>query len=253
MARALVGTEGTCAVVVAATVRLVADRTGFGAAGPRLRRRRRRRRGRAGDPAAGRPPPSRAWTRRSSPPCAPAAARTPSPGCPRGGPGCTSSSTATTRPRSPPARRELLDELKARGRMTGRPGRRRARPSGARCGGSARTAPGWPPACVDGGESWPGWEDAAVAPENLAGLPAGLPRTARRPRAHRRALRALRRGLRPRAHRLRLRHGHRPRPPPAASSSRPPRWSSGTAGRCRASTATAGRAVSCWRSCTATG
>ncbi|MER6714574.1 FAD-binding and (Fe-S)-binding domain-containing protein [Streptomyces sp. NPDC000877] len=62
---------------------------------------------------------------------------------------------------------ELLDVLKARGRMTGgrvveSPAERRAlwrvREDGA--GLAARL--------VDGGESWPGWEDAAVAPENLA-------------------------------------------------------------------------------------
>ncbi|RAS70144.1 FAD/FMN-containing dehydrogenase [Lentzea atacamensis] len=62
---------------------------------------------------------------------------------------------------------ELLDTLKARGRMVdGRVAdseeRRslwRVREDGA--GLAARL--------VDGGESWPGWEDAAVAPENLAG------------------------------------------------------------------------------------
>ncbi|MFF8846247.1 FAD-binding and (Fe-S)-binding domain-containing protein [Streptomyces sp. NPDC015127] len=62
---------------------------------------------------------------------------------------------------------ELLDVLKARGRMTGgrvvhSPQERRSlwrvREDGA--GLAARL--------VDGGESWPGWEDAAVAPQNLA-------------------------------------------------------------------------------------
>ena len=62
---------------------------------------------------------------------------------------------------------ELLDVLKARGRMTGgrvvhSPAERRSlwrvREDGA--GLAARL--------VDGGESWPGWEDSAVAPENLA-------------------------------------------------------------------------------------
>ncbi|MEV1084267.1 FAD-binding and (Fe-S)-binding domain-containing protein [Streptomyces sp. NPDC050211] len=62
---------------------------------------------------------------------------------------------------------ELLDVLKAQGRMTGgrvveTPAERRSlwrvREDGA--GLAARL--------VDGGESWPGWEDAAVAPENLA-------------------------------------------------------------------------------------
>ncbi|MDX3640350.1 FAD-binding and (Fe-S)-binding domain-containing protein [Streptomyces sp. MB09-02B] len=63
---------------------------------------------------------------------------------------------------------ELLDALRARGRMTGgrvveTPAERRSlwrvREDGA--GLAARP--------VVGGESWPGWEDAAVAPENLAG------------------------------------------------------------------------------------
>jgi FAD/FMN-containing dehydrogenase/Fe-S oxidoreductase len=62
---------------------------------------------------------------------------------------------------------ELLDVLKAHGRPTGgrvvhSPAERRSlwrvREDGA--GLAARL--------VDGGESWPGWEDAAVAPENLA-------------------------------------------------------------------------------------
>ncbi|POX45503.1 FAD-binding and (Fe-S)-binding domain-containing protein [Streptomyces sp. Ru72] len=62
---------------------------------------------------------------------------------------------------------ELLDVLAARGRMTGgrvvqSPAERRSlwrvREDGA--GLAARL--------VDGGESWPGWEDAAVAPEDLA-------------------------------------------------------------------------------------
>ncbi|MGW6543443.1 FAD-binding and (Fe-S)-binding domain-containing protein [Streptomyces massasporeus] len=62
---------------------------------------------------------------------------------------------------------ELLDALKTRGRLTGgrvveSPAERRSlwrvREDGA--GLAARL--------VDGGESWPGWEDAAVAPGNLA-------------------------------------------------------------------------------------
>ncbi|MBC9724917.1 FAD-binding and (Fe-S)-binding domain-containing protein [Streptomyces sp. TRM68367] len=62
---------------------------------------------------------------------------------------------------------ELLDALKAAGRMTGgrvirsaaeRRSLWRVREDGA--GLAARL--------VDGGESWPGWEDAAVAPEHLA-------------------------------------------------------------------------------------
>ena len=42
------------------------------------------------------------------------------------------------------------------------------RPGGdARCGGSARTAPGWPAARRRARRRWPGWEDAAVPPERL--------------------------------------------------------------------------------------
>ncbi|GAA2310998.1 FAD-binding and (Fe-S)-binding domain-containing protein [Streptomyces hawaiiensis] len=67
----------------------------------------------------------------------------------------------------------LLDALKAQGRLTGgrvvqSPAERRSlwrvREDGA--GLAARL--------VDGGESWPGWEDAAVAPEDLAGYLRGF-------------------------------------------------------------------------------
>ena len=42
---------------------------------------------------------------------------------------------------------------------------RTARARRPRCGGSARTAPGWPPA--PGRPAYSGWEDAAVPPERL--------------------------------------------------------------------------------------
>ncbi|MEW2812438.1 FAD-binding and (Fe-S)-binding domain-containing protein [Streptomyces massasporeus] len=68
---------------------------------------------------------------------------------------------------------DLLEALKAQGRLTGgrvveSPAERRSlwrvREDGA--GLAARL--------VDGGESWPGWEDAAVAPEDLAGYLRGF-------------------------------------------------------------------------------
>ncbi len=62
---------------------------------------------------------------------------------------------------------ELLDVLKARGRMTG--GRLVRSPAERRSLWRVREdGAGLAARLVDGGESWPGWEDAAVAPENLA-------------------------------------------------------------------------------------
>ncbi|GAB2755728.1 FAD-binding and (Fe-S)-binding domain-containing protein [Streptomyces bullii] len=62
---------------------------------------------------------------------------------------------------------ELLDVLKARGRTTG--GRVVASPAERRSLWRVREdGAGLAARLVDGGESWPGWEDAAVAPENLA-------------------------------------------------------------------------------------
>ncbi|MER5182319.1 FAD-binding and (Fe-S)-binding domain-containing protein [Streptomyces sp. NPDC002896] len=167
MARALVGTEGTCAVVTAATVRLVATAPasallalGYDAVVdaaedvPEILRwsptavegmdeaivaTMRARRG--PDSVTGLPE-GRAWLYVEL--------------------DGDDEATVTTRAA------ELLDVLKARGRMTGgrvvesaaeRRSLWRVREDGA--GLAARL--------VDGGESWPGWEDAAVAPENLAG------------------------------------------------------------------------------------
>ncbi|MFJ4466751.1 FAD-binding and (Fe-S)-binding domain-containing protein [Streptomyces sp. NPDC089424] len=61
----------------------------------------------------------------------------------------------------------LLDALKARGRMTG--GRVVASPAERRALWRVREdGAGLAARLVDGGESWPGWEDAAVAPGDLA-------------------------------------------------------------------------------------
>ena len=65
-----------------------------------------------------------------------------------------------------------------RRRLPGLAGGHRRRPSAARCGGSARTAPGWPAAPRPARRRWPGWEDAAVPPEQLGALPARLRRAA---------------------------------------------------------------------------
>jgi FAD/FMN-containing dehydrogenase/Fe-S oxidoreductase len=166
MARALVGTEGSCAVVTAATVRLVAtaqastlltlgyhDVVDAAEDVPEILRRNptavegmdeaivatmRARRG--ADSVTGLPE-GRAWLYVE----------------------LDGDDQAAVDARAA----ELLDVLEARGRLTGgrvvhSPAERRSlwrvREDGA--GLAARL--------VDGGESWPGWEDAAVAPENLA-------------------------------------------------------------------------------------
>ncbi|PTH83466.1 FAD-binding oxidoreductase [Streptomyces sp. A244] len=166
MARALVGTEGTCAVVTAATVRLVAtaqastlltlgyeDVVAAAEDVPEILRfspsavegmdeaivaTMRARRG--PDSVTGLPE-GRAWLYVE----------------------LEGDDAASVNARAA----ELLDALKAHGRLTGgrvvqSPAERRSlwrvREDGA--GLAARL--------VDGGESWPGWEDAAVAPENLA-------------------------------------------------------------------------------------
>ncbi|MEV0244744.1 FAD-binding and (Fe-S)-binding domain-containing protein [Streptomyces sp. NPDC050674] len=61
----------------------------------------------------------------------------------------------------------LLDTLKSRGRLTG--GRVVASPAERRSLWRVREdGAGLAARLVDGGESWPGWEDAAVAPQDLA-------------------------------------------------------------------------------------
>ncbi|MDX3230185.1 FAD-binding and (Fe-S)-binding domain-containing protein [Streptomyces sp. ME19-01-6] len=166
MARALVGTEGSCAVVTGATVRLVAtakatalltlgyddvvdaaedvpeilrwDPTAVEGMDEAIVATMRARRG--PDSVTGLPE-GRAWLYVE----------------------LDGDDEATVNARAA----ELLDVLGARGRMTGgrvvesaaeRRSLWRVREDGA--GLAARL--------VDGGESWPGWEDAAVAPENLA-------------------------------------------------------------------------------------
>ncbi|WP_060902856.1 FAD-binding and (Fe-S)-binding domain-containing protein [Streptomyces europaeiscabiei] len=166
MARALVGTEGSCAVVTAATVRLVAtaqastlltlgydDVVDAAEDVPEILRRHptavegmdeaivATMRARRGPDSVTGLPEGRAWLYVE----------------------LDGDDQAAVDARAA----ELLDVLKAQGRMTGgrvveSPAERRSlwrvREDGA--GLAARL--------VDGGESWPGWEDAAVAPENLA-------------------------------------------------------------------------------------
>ncbi|MFD3505692.1 FAD-binding and (Fe-S)-binding domain-containing protein [Streptomyces sp. NPDC058676] len=167
MARALVGTEGSCAVVTAATVRLVAtaqasalltlgydDVVDAAEDVPEILRWNptavegmdeaivATMRARRGPDSVTGLPEGRAWLYVE----------------------LDGDDQATVNTRAA----ELLDVLKAQGRMTGgrvvesaaeRRSLWRVREDGA--GLAARL--------VDGGESWPGWEDSAVAPENLAG------------------------------------------------------------------------------------
>ncbi|WP_328354931.1 FAD-binding oxidoreductase [Streptomyces sp. NBC_00445] len=166
LARALVGTEGSCAVVTAATVRLVAtapasalltlgydDVVDAAEDVPEILRRHptavegmdeaivATMRARRGPDSVTGLPEGRAWLYVE----------------------LDGDDQAAVDARAA----ELLDVLKAQGRMTGgrvveTPAERRSlwrvREDGA--GLAARL--------VDGRESWPGWEDAAVAPENLA-------------------------------------------------------------------------------------
>ncbi|MGW0497714.1 FAD-binding and (Fe-S)-binding domain-containing protein [Streptomyces sp. NPDC003007] len=166
LARALVGTEGTCAVVTAATVRLVAtaqastlltlgyeDVVEAAEDVPRILRfspsavegmdeaivaTMRARRGPASVTGL---PEGRAWLYVE----------------------LEGDDQATVNARAA----ELLEALRAQGRLTG--GRVVTRPAERRSLWRVREdGAGLAARLVDGGESWPGWEDAAVAPENLA-------------------------------------------------------------------------------------
>ena len=145
--RLLVGSEGTLAVVTEATVRLVADARAPPTGRARLSRHRR---GRRRDPAvlaARTRPPARASIRASSMSCATrrgAAARCRR--CRAGRPGCSSRSPATTPPRRSPRPPRRSATTAARWTRWSSP--TPARPP--RCGGSARTAPGWPAAAPPG-------------------------------------------------------------------------------------------------------
>ncbi|NUQ97387.1 MAG: FAD-binding oxidoreductase [Streptomyces sp.] len=166
MARALVGTEGSCAVVTAATVRLVAtaqasvllalgydDVVGAAEDVPEILRWNptavegmdeaivATMRARRGPDSVTGLPEGRAWLYVE----------------------LDGDDEAEVNARAA----ELLDVLKARGRMTG--GRVVASPAERRSLWQVREdGAGLAARLVDGGESWPGWEDSAVAPENLA-------------------------------------------------------------------------------------
>ncbi|MEU6806756.1 FAD-binding and (Fe-S)-binding domain-containing protein [Streptomyces neyagawaensis] len=166
MARALVGTEGSCAVVTAATVRLVAtaqastlltlgydDVVDAAEDVPEILRWNptavegmdeaivATMRARRGPDSVTGLPEGRAWLYVE----------------------LDGDDQATVDARAA----ELLDALNARGRTTG--GRVVRSPQERRSLWRVREdGAGLAARLVDGGESWPGWEDAAVAPENLA-------------------------------------------------------------------------------------
>lgn len=166
MARALVGTEGSCAVVTAATVRLVAtaqastllalgydDVVDAAEDVPELLRWNptavegmdeaivATMRARRGPDSVTGLPEGRAWLYVE----------------------LDGEDAAAVNARAA----ELLDVLRARGRMTG--GRVVQSPQERRSLWRVREdGAGLAARLVDGSESWPGWEDAAVAPENLA-------------------------------------------------------------------------------------
>ncbi|MFG2471454.1 FAD-binding and (Fe-S)-binding domain-containing protein [Streptomyces canus] len=167
MARALVGTEGSCAVVTAATVRLVAtapasalltlgydDVVDAAEDVPEILRWNptavegmdeaivATMRARRGPDSVTGLPEGRAWLYVE----------------------LDGDDEATVNARAA----ELLDVLKAQGRMTGG----RVVPSAAERRSLWRVredGAGLAARLVDGGEAWPGWEDSAVAPEDLAG------------------------------------------------------------------------------------
>ena len=98
--------------------------------------------------------------------------------------------------------------------------------------GATAVVPGKPP-------TYPGWEDSAVPPERLGRYLRELRRAARTVRLRPHLLRPFRRRLPAPADDLRLPNPGRARATSARSWSRRPTWSSGTAARSRASTATA--------------
>ena len=129
--------------------------------------------------------------------------------------------------------RVVTDAGRGRGAVADPGGRRRARVPA-----DGRQAP------------YSGWEDAAVPPEQLGAYLREFEALMTVARRDRRAVRALRRRLRARPDRLPARSAPTAPACSAHSCSTRRNWSPRTADRCRASTATAGPAASCCRSCT---
>ena len=203
VARALVGTEGTCAVVLGRRCGWCPPRRAALLVA-RLRGHRGGRRRRARDPRLVARCRARASTRRRGD--LPPARRGPAPSCPTERRGCSSSSAATDAARRRPPRGRLRPRC-ARGRCRLPRGHR---PTPARSAVADPRGRGGPGAAAGSRRSstaaWPGWEDAAVAPASSASYLRDFRRTDDAARLRRRALRALRRGLHARADRLRPRH-----------------------------------------------
>ena len=141
VARALVGSEGTLAIVLGATVRLVADAPFRGPGRARLPDDGRRRRRDPG-PAPARPDRRRGARR----PDRAAAARRPGRGRARPAPGRRLADRRADRRQRGRGRAQGRAGRARRRRGAGLARRHRRRPRRRRSGGSARTAPGWPPA-----------------------------------------------------------------------------------------------------------
>ncbi len=192
-------------------------------------------------------PPSRGWTPGSCSGCATCPPPS-SPTCPRGEGWLivelTGDSVAEVAAK---ARRRAR-----RRRRAGLAGRHRRRPRPRRIWRIREDGAGLAARTSDGRPAHAGWEDAAVPPERLGAYLRDFEALLDEHGLQGVPVRALRRRLRARAHRLPVRVGAGPGPRRATgpSSRTPPGWSPATAARCPASTATAGPAASCCRSCT---
>ena len=209
-------------MVTEATVRLVEAPARPGARRPRLRRR---------DAPPPKPPPACSRTARSPSRAWPPTSYADRPACRAGRRWLFVETGGATPGRGPRARASAIaagapTPWTARRHRPGRAARPVAHPRGRRR--HAR------PGCPTAREAWPGWEDCAVPPARLGAVPARLPRPARRARPARHPVRALRRRLHPRPHRLRpADRTTGVGPLPRASPRSWPTSSSRTAARCR--------------------
>ena len=182
LARALVGTEGTLAVLLGATVRLVPTPPRHGAGRARLPRHARRRRRRARRCCRTRRSPWRAWTRAWSTWCAARRAGAGVPPCPRGdGWLFVEIGGDVARRGESRGARALVADAGALDRSSSP-----TRPQAAALWRIREDGAGLAGRTADGRRRWPGWEDAAVPPERLGALPARVRRPAGRARARRR-------------------------------------------------------------------